>query len=67
MLNIVPPRCELEFEIRNLPEQRAATIADRIRTQTEQLCAAYEDKDARIDLEVARLELDTHVRQHGIS
>jgi acetylornithine deacetylase len=52
VLNIVPPRCELEFEIRNLPEQNAATITENIRNEAERLCAAYDDKDARIDLAV---------------
>jgi acetylornithine deacetylase len=52
VLNIVPPRCELEFEIRNLPEQNAATITENIRRQAERLCATYDDKDARIDLAV---------------
>jgi acetylornithine deacetylase len=52
VLNIVPPRCELEFEIRNLPGENAAHIAEHIRGQAEQLCARYDDKDARIDLAV---------------
>jgi acetylornithine deacetylase len=52
VLNIVPPRCELEFEIRNLPGENAAHIAENIRCQAEQLCARYDDKDARIDLAV---------------
>jgi acetylornithine deacetylase len=52
VLNIVPPRCELEFEIRNLPGENAAHIAENIRGQAEQLCARYDDKDARIDLAV---------------
>jgi acetylornithine deacetylase len=52
VLNIVPPRCELEFEIRNLPNENAAGIAEQIRIRADQLCAAYEDKDARIDLAV---------------
>jgi acetylornithine deacetylase len=52
VLNIVAPRCELEFEIRNLPDQDAATLTESIRGQAERLCAAYADKDARIDLAV---------------
>jgi acetylornithine deacetylase len=52
VLNIVPPRCELEFEIRNLPQQNPAVFAESIRTAADRLCAAYEDKDARIDLAV---------------
>jgi acetylornithine deacetylase len=52
VLNIVPPRCELEFEIRNLPDQNASALTDAIRGQAERLCAAYDDKDARIDLAV---------------
>jgi len=50
--NIVPARCELEFEIRNLPDESAATIAASIREAAEELCKRYDDKDARIDLAV---------------
>jgi acetylornithine deacetylase len=52
VLNIVPPRCELEFEIRNLPVENASGIAAQIRSQAEQLCAHYADRDAQIDLAV---------------
>jgi len=52
VLNIVPPRCELEFEIRNLPAENPAGIAQSIRGQVEQLCAQYGDRDARIDMAV---------------
>lgn len=52
VLNIVPPRCELEFEIRNLPDQNPGILTEAIRGQAERLCAAYDDKDARIDLAV---------------
>ncbi len=52
VLNIVPSRCELEFEIRNLPIENAARIAANIRGEAEQLCARYGDPDARIDLAV---------------
>ncbi len=52
VLNVVPPRCELEFEIRCLPGDDAARIAGNIRVVAEQLCARYGDRDARIDLTV---------------
>jgi acetylornithine deacetylase len=52
VLNIVPSHCELQFEIRNLPIENAASIAGNIRDQAEQLCAHYGDQDARIDLAV---------------
>jgi acetylornithine deacetylase len=52
VLNIVPSRCELEFEIRNLPVENAAGIVGNIRGQAEQLCARYGDPDARIELAV---------------
>jgi acetylornithine deacetylase len=50
VLNIVPPRCEFEFEIRNLPDQDAAGIAATIRGRAERLCEQYADPDARIDV-----------------
>ncbi len=51
-LNIVPSRCELEFEIRNLPDEDAESIASNIRHSAARLCASYEDADARIELAV---------------
>lgn len=54
VLNIVPARCDLEFEIRNLPEDDASQIVAGMRADAAAIAGAVErdDVDVGIDLEV---------------
>jgi acetylornithine deacetylase len=52
-LNIVPARCELEFEIRNLPTDDPAALVTAIRADAAAVAASmHGDADTRIDLEL---------------
>jgi len=51
-LNIVPARCALDFEIRNLPTVAAEVILDRIRAEARQIVARYGDAAADIIIDV---------------
>jgi acetylornithine deacetylase len=51
-LNIVPARCELEFEIRNLPREDPAVLVGAIRADADAIAdATHGDGSALIDLE----------------
>jgi acetylornithine deacetylase len=51
-LNIVPARCELEFEIRNLPAEDPAVLVGAIRADADAIAdATHGDGSALIDLE----------------
>jgi acetylornithine deacetylase len=54
VLNIVPARCDLEFEIRNLPEDDASQIVAGMRADAAAIASAVQrdDVDVGIDLEV---------------
>ena len=54
VLNIVPARCDLEFEIRNLPEDDASQIVAGMRADAAAIASAVqrEDVDVGIELEV---------------
>ena len=52
-LNIIPARCELEFEVRNLSADDPALLIGAIRADAEAVAAAaHGDADARIELEL---------------
>lgn len=51
-LNIVPARCVVDFEIRNLPTVAAETILDGIREEARQILARCGDAAADIIIEV---------------
>jgi acetylornithine deacetylase len=52
-LNIVPARCELEFEIRNLPADDPAGLVDAIRADAAAIAdSMHGDADTRIDLDL---------------
>jgi acetylornithine deacetylase len=53
-LNIVPARCDLEFEIRNLPEDDASQIVAGMRADAAAIASAVQrdDVDVGIELEV---------------
>lgn len=48
-LNIVPNRCELDWEIRNLAEDDAAAIRARLRAEADRICAETGRPEARIE------------------
>jgi acetylornithine deacetylase len=50
-LNIVPARCELELEIRNMPAEDPATLIDALGAAAAQITANMADPDARIELD----------------
>jgi acetylornithine deacetylase len=54
VLNIVPARCDLEFEIRNLPEDDASQIVAGMRADAAAIASAVkrDDVDVGIELEV---------------
>jgi acetylornithine deacetylase len=54
VLNIVPARCDLEFEIRNLPEDDASQIVAGMRVDAAAIARSFhkDDLDAGIELEV---------------
>ena len=54
VLNIVPARCDLEFEIRNLPEDDASKIVAGMRADAAAIASAVkrDDVDVGIELEV---------------
>lgn len=53
VLNIVPERCELEIEIRNLPGDDSAVLIDAIRADADLIAKAMSgDADIRIELEL---------------
>jgi acetylornithine deacetylase len=54
VLNIVPARCDLEFEIRNLPEDDAAQIVAGLRADAAAIASSVQrdDVDVGIELEV---------------
>jgi acetylornithine deacetylase len=54
VLNIVPARCDLEFEIRNLPEDDASQIVAGMRADAAAIASAVQrdDVDVGIELEV---------------
>lgn len=53
VLNIVPQRCELEIEIRNLPGDDPAVLIDAIRADADLIAKAMSgDADIRIELEL---------------
>jgi acetylornithine deacetylase len=53
-LNIVPNRCEVEFEIRNLAEDDPAALAEELRGEAERIAAAARERapEAAIRIEV---------------
>lgn len=51
-LNIVPNRCELDFEIRYLAEDDPVQIMDRLRHRAQMIVAATDDCDAAIEIEI---------------
>jgi acetylornithine deacetylase len=53
-LNIVPNRCEVEFEIRNLAEDDPASLAEELRGEAERIAAAARERapEAAIRIEV---------------
>ena len=52
-LNMIPARCELELEIRNLPTEDPSTIVDGLRADAELAAASVRDGSvARIDIDV---------------
>jgi len=52
-LNIVPARCELEFEIRNLPADDPAGLVDAIRADAAAIAdSMHGDANTRIDLDL---------------
>jgi acetylornithine deacetylase len=52
-LNIVPARCELEFEIRNLPQDDPAALLAAIRSDAAAVAESmHGDADTRIDLDL---------------
>ena len=52
-LNIVPARCELEFEIRNLPQDDPAALLAAIRADATAVAdSMHGDADTRIDLDL---------------
>ena len=52
VLNIVPSRCDLEFEIRNLPVDDATKIVEGMRADAVDIARAVGREDVGIDLEV---------------
>lgn len=50
-LNIVPARCEIDFEIRNMPEVSAAAILAQARRMAAAIVARCEDPRAEIHIE----------------
>lgn len=53
-LNIVPDRCRFDFEIRNLPQDSAATLLQRIEGEAKRLSSAHRQRfpNGRIDIAV---------------
>jgi len=51
-LNIVPERCEIEFEIRNLPSDDPAALVGALHADTAAITASLCDSDASIELEL---------------
>jgi acetylornithine deacetylase len=52
VLNIVPSRCDLEFEIRNLPGDDATKIVDGMRADAAAIARAVSREDVGIDVAV---------------
>lgn len=50
-LNIVPERCELEFEIRNLPNDDAVHLAERLKGDAESIAALNAQPGCRSEIE----------------
>jgi len=54
VLNIVPDRCEIEFEIRNLPTDDPAVLVSAMRADAAAIAEAMSgDADTRIELELS--------------
>jgi acetylornithine deacetylase len=53
VLNIVPPLCEIELEIRNIAEEDPGTLVEAIRADADAIAAAmHGDTNTRIELEL---------------
>ena len=52
VLNIVPARCDLEFEIRNLPEDDASQIVAGMRADAAAIASSVQRDDADIGIEL---------------
>ncbi len=52
-LNIVPDRCEFEFEIRNLPTDDPARLLAQLQADADAIAREIADPEARIELEIS--------------
>jgi acetylornithine deacetylase len=52
VLNIVPSRCDLEFEIRNLPEDDASQIVSGMRADAAAIARSVQRDDLDVGIEV---------------
>lgn len=66
-LNIVPARCTVDFEIRNLPTMTTSALLDRIENAARQIVARCSDPDANIVIEVVNAYPGLHTPRDDIS